>query len=63
MRQMLCRLVLCAIFGAVSCLTANAQEKKTVTGSVKDATGNPVAAATIAEKGCATRPAMAHQLR
>jgi TonB-linked SusC/RagA family outer membrane protein len=61
MRQMLCRLVLSAIFGALSCLTANAQEKKTVTGSVKDATGNPVAAATIAEKGTSNQTASDNQ--
>lgn len=57
MRQMLCRLVLCTIFGALSCLTANAQEKKWVSGSVKDASGLPVASATIAEKGTTNQTA------
>ncbi|MGN6419436.1 MAG: SusC/RagA family TonB-linked outer membrane protein [Pseudobacter sp.] len=57
MRQMLCRLVLCAFFAALSCLTANAQEKKWVSGSVKDSTGNPVASATIAEKGTSNQTA------
>ncbi|WP_241237969.1 SusC/RagA family TonB-linked outer membrane protein [Pseudoflavitalea rhizosphaerae] len=61
MRQMLCRLVLCVIFGTLSCLTATAQEKKTVTGSVKDASGNPVASATIAEKGTTNQTASDNQ--
>lgn len=61
MRQMLCRLVLCAFFAALSCLTANAQEKKWVSGSVKDATGNPVASATVAEKGTSNQTASDNQ--
>ena len=51
MRQMLCRLLLFTGIAALSCLTANAQEKKWVSGSVKDPAGIPVAAATIGEKG------------
>lgn len=61
MRQMLCRLVLCAIVGALSCLTASAQEKKWVSGSVKDQSGNSVQSATIGEKGTSNQTASDNQ--
>ncbi|NML20819.1 SusC/RagA family TonB-linked outer membrane protein [Pseudoflavitalea sp. G-6-1-2] len=57
MRQMLCRLLLCTGLMVLGYLTANAQEKKWVSGSVKDPSGNPVAAATIAEKGTSNQTA------
>lgn len=47
----LLRLMLLTCLAAVCYHQAGAQEKKWITGSVKDPTGNPVASATIIEKG------------
>jgi TonB-dependent SusC/RagA subfamily outer membrane receptor len=54
MKNLLIRMLLGCL--AVVCfLDVSAQEKKQVTGTVKDADGNPVAAATIQEKGTANQ--------
>lgn len=50
MKKLLCLLLLTS-FAAVCYLDVSAQEKKWVSGSVKDPAGNPVASATVSEKG------------
>ncbi len=53
MKKLLCLLLTCS--AALCFLTATAQEKKWVTGSLKDADGNPVVSATISEKGTSNK--------
>jgi hypothetical protein len=50
MKKLLYRSLL-AMLAAVCFLHVSAQEKKTVTGTIRDVDGNPVVAATIKEKG------------
>jgi TonB-linked SusC/RagA family outer membrane protein len=50
MKMLLKRLLLYAV-AAMCFIEVNAQEKRTVTGTVRDADGNPVQAATVTERG------------
>ncbi len=50
MKNLLCRLLSVLLIVVLCVLDLSAQDKKLVTGSVKDADGNPIASATIREK-------------
>jgi len=51
MKNLLCKLLSVVMLTAVCFLDVSAQEKKSVTGTVRDAADNPVVAATVQEKG------------
>lgn len=54
MKKLLCLLLLTSL-AALCYFDAHAQEKKWVSGNIKDPSGNPVVAATVAEKGTSNK--------